>query len=166
MPVHVIRVDHAVEAIARDIHAVRMIAYAQEARLLGVADFPPLRCTVDDIRSSHDEFFVAYLAEHLVGCISVQSERQGACTSICSLVVAPAFQRLGVAKKLMAEVLRLYGQNTLTVQTGVRNAPALSLYTLFGFSEWRRWSLGEELLEVVELRRIPTVLGPQAESAA
>jgi len=164
--VRVIRVDHAIEAIAQDIHAVRMSAYAQEARLLGVADFPPLRCTVDDIRSSHEEFFVAYLAERLLGCISVQSERHGTSTSICSLVVAPAFQRRGVAKKLMAEVLRLYGQGTLMVQTGVRNEPAIGLYTLFGFSESQRWPFGQELLEVIELRRVPTVRGPQAENAA
>ena len=69
----VVRVDHASESIARDIHTVQMSAYAQEAKLLGAIDFPPLRCTIDDIRTSYEEFWAAYCGEQLVGCISVQS---------------------------------------------------------------------------------------------
>ena len=115
----VCRVDHASESIARDIHAVQMSAYAQEAKLLGVIDFPPLSCTVDDIRTSHEEFLVAYCGDQLVGSISVQSARgQKVSKSICWLVVAPAFQRRGIAKQLLAKVLHVYGAYAITVQTG------------------------------------------------
>ena len=162
----VLRVDHASESIARDIHTVQMSAYAQEAKLLRAIDFPPLRCTVDDIRTSYEEFWAAYYGEQLVGSISVQSARGQVSKSICSLVVAPAFQRRGIAKQLMAKILHLYGGHGLTVQTGATNVPALNLYTQFGFLEYRRWPVGHEPLELVELRYLPTVSGPVHQNAA
>ena len=162
----VVHADHKSESIARDIHAVHMSAYAQEAKLLGVVDFPPLRCTIDDIRASHEEFLVAYCGEQLVGSISVQSARGHASKSICSLVVLPVFQRRGIATRLIARVLHLYGAQPLTVQTGAKNAPALNLYAQSGFSECRRWLVGHEPLELVELRRLPTVAGTVPQNAA
>ena len=47
-------------------------AYTQEAKLIGTLDFPPLSRTVDDIRTSQDQFLVAYAGEQLVGSISVE----------------------------------------------------------------------------------------------
>ena len=86
--------------------------------------------------------------------------------SICSLVVAPEFQRRDIAKQLMAKVLHLYGAHVLTVQTGAKNVPALNLYTQLGFLEYRRWPAGHEPLEFVELRYLPTVSGPVTQNAA
>jgi hypothetical protein len=54
-----IPVDHTSPAIASQIHRVQMLACAQEARLLGAVDFPPLRRTVEDIRTCDEEFFAA-----------------------------------------------------------------------------------------------------------
>jgi GNAT superfamily N-acetyltransferase len=164
--VHVVRVDHASESIARDIHAAQMSAYAQEAKLLGVIDFHPLRRTVEDIRTSYEEFIAAYCGEQLVGAISVQSALGQVCKSICSLVVSPEHQRHGIARQLLATVLRSYGHEPLAVQTGAKNRPALSLYTQFGFLEYQRWLVGQEPLELVELRRPPTVTVSVPENAA
>ena len=152
----VLRVDHATESIARDIHAVQMSAYAQEAKLLGAIEFPPLKCTVDDIRSSYEEFWAAYFGDQLVGSISVQSARGQVSKSICSLVVAPEFQRRGIAKQLMAKVLHVYGAHALTVQTVAKNIRALNLYAQLGFLEYRRWPVAHEPLELVELRYLPS----------
>jgi len=145
---------------------VQISAYAQEAKLLGAIDFPPLRCTVHDIRTSREEFLAAYLGEQLVGAISVQSAHGHVSKSICSLVVSPTFQRRGIATQLLAKVLQLYGSQALTVQTGAKNEPALNLYSQLGFLEYRRWLAGQEPLELVELRRLPTVSGPVPQNAA
>jgi ribosomal protein S18 acetylase RimI-like enzyme len=155
--VRVRRVDHTTPSVAREIHSVQKDAYTQEAELLGTANFPPLRCTVDDIRNSAEEFFVAYDGENLVGSISVQPEQEYPGRNISSLVVAPQYQRRGIARQLMAEVLRLCAADVLTVQTAARNEPALTLYARLGFVECRRWRVGPESLELVKLRRFPSV---------
>ena len=162
----VLRIDHTSEVIARHIRAVQMHAYAQEAELLAAVDFPPLRRTVDDIRSSEEEFFGAYSDDHLVGSISVQSSPGSASKTICSLVVVPPFQRRGVAKQLMEAIQRLYRGHDLVVQTGAKNVPALNLYAQFGFAERERFSVGSEPLEIVVLCRSATVRRLASKNAA
>jgi ribosomal protein S18 acetylase RimI-like enzyme len=153
--VRIERVDHTQERVARAIHAVQMSAYAQEAELLGAVDFPPLLRTVADVRTCEEEFFVAYVVDELVAGLSVCPDPEGMGRNLASLVVAPPFQRRCIASSLMAEVLLRYGASTLTVQTGARNTPALTLYARAGFVELRRWLVGKEPLELVKLRRLP-----------
>ena len=159
------QVNHSSLDTARQIQRVQMLAYAQEAKLLGAIDFPPLRRTVEDIRACREEFFAAMMGGELVGAISVWPDPEGMGMNIASLVVAPAFQRRGVARQLLAEVLRRYGAGSLTVQTGARNEPALSLYTQSGFVELRRWFVGPERLELVKLHR-PSTSTPGTDSQA
>jgi ribosomal protein S18 acetylase RimI-like enzyme len=160
------KVDRSSSAIAGQIHRVQMLAYAQEAELLGAIDFPPLRRTVEDIRTCEEEFFAAVVDQELVGAVSVWPDQDGMGRNIASLVVAPAFQRRGIARQLMAEVLRRYGDATLTVQTGARNEPALNLYAQLGFVEIRRWFVGREPLELVKLCRAPSATASVEENAA
>lgn len=149
------RADHADPSIAAAIHTVQVAAYAQEATLLGVAHLPPLTRTVDDLRALDEVFLAAYSGEQLVGAISVHAEAADRRQHICSLVVAPGFQRQGIGRKLLAEALRLHPADILTVHTGALNTPALALYAQFGFVMGRRWHAGPERLELVELRRTP-----------
>ncbi len=153
--VRIQRVNHTRESVAREIHAVQMSAYAQEAKLLGTVYFPPLLRTVADVRACGEEFFVGYVVDELVAGISVWPDPEGMGRNIASLVVAPPFQRRGIASSLMAEVLLRYGTSTLTVQTGSKNTPALNLYAQAGFVELRRRLVGQEPLELVKLRRLP-----------
>ncbi|MCA6217177.1 GNAT family N-acetyltransferase [Ideonella sp. B7] len=138
---------------AEEIHRVWLQAYAEEAVLLGAVDFPPLRVTVADLRASTEAFFVARLGRQLVGGISVERADEG--PNISALVVAPAFQRRGIAGRLLAEVLRTHGASPLTVQTGAKNTPALALYARMGFQPVRRWEVGKEKLQLVKLLRVP-----------
>jgi ribosomal protein S18 acetylase RimI-like enzyme len=148
-------VDHTDESVARAIHEVQMSAYAQEARLLAVVEFPPLARTVEDIRTSAETFFAVFLGQQLVGSASVEPDPEYFGVSIASLTVAPAFQRRGIATALLFEVLRRHGAGSLTVQTGADNAPALQLYERFGFVAVRRWVVGRESLQLIRLRRSP-----------
>jgi ribosomal protein S18 acetylase RimI-like enzyme len=148
------RIDHRQLVVAQQLHAVQMIAYAQEARLLGAVYFPPLERTVEEVQASAEEYFAALLDGKLVGAASVRPDPEGMGTNIASLVVAPQFQRRGVGTALLGRVLTAHGNNELTVQTGAKNLPALALYARFGFVELRRWSVGREPLELVKLRRV------------
>jgi GNAT superfamily N-acetyltransferase len=145
--------DHRVLVNAKQIHAVQMAAYAQEAALLGVVHFPPLDRTAQDIQSKVEQFYAALLGSNLLGVISVCSDEEPQAHNIASLVVAPENQRQGIAKLLVTAVVRQYGDRALTVQTGAKNVPALTLYAQFGFVEFRRWLAGREPLELVKLRR-------------
>jgi ribosomal protein S18 acetylase RimI-like enzyme len=153
--VRIRRADHTDPSIAGAIHAVQIDAYAQEAALLGATHFPPLSRTVDDIRTSRETFFAAYRRDQMVGAISIQADPTRQRQQICSLVVAPECQRQGIARQLLAELLRLHAADIVTVHTGVRNAPALALYGQFDFVAGRRWHVGPDHLELVELQRTP-----------
>lgn len=149
-------VDHSVLAIARQLHAVQMASYAQEAKLLGAIYFPPLERTVEEVRTSAEQFLGAFIGAEVVGAISVWPDPEGMGMNIASLVVAPPFQRRGIGAALTEAILAKHGSVELTVQTGVKNSPALALYAQAGFVELRRWFVDREPLELVKLRRPPT----------
>ena len=150
---HIEPIDHRALPIAQQVHAVQMSAYTQEAQLLGANYFPPLERTVDDVRTSAEEFLAAFIGDEMVGAVSVWPDREGMGVNIASLVVAPQFQRRGIGKRLLATVLAERGCGELTVQTGAKNLPALALYAQAGFVELRRWLVGREPLELVKLHR-------------
>ena len=147
------RVDHRVAAVARQIHAVQMAAYAQEAKLLGAIDFPPLKVTVEDLQTSGESFFAAFVGDEIVGAVSVEPDGEGRGITIASLVVAPAYHRRGIARALLGRVIASYGDDRLAVQTGAKNRPAAALYAQLGFVETHRSFVGAEPLELVKMVR-------------
>lgn len=140
---------------AEAVHAVQMAAYEQEAALLGVQDFVPLRRSVDDLMRESARFTVARVDGSVVGAIGVDTRQEA--VNIDSLVVLPEHQRRGIARRLLEHVIDEYGARAITVQTGAANTPALGLYARYGFVEIDRWRSGEEELEIVRLRRAESV---------
>jgi ribosomal protein S18 acetylase RimI-like enzyme len=156
VPVVEIRVvDHRNSEVAKQLHAVQMLAYAQEARLFDVRQFPPLQRTLRDIESGPESFQAALIGSRIVGAIGVAPTGEHGHT-IVSLVVTPELQRTGIARRLLAEVIARHGNNELTVQTAANNTPAVALYASAGFKEFRRWRVPPEALELVQLRRVST----------
>lgn len=143
--------DHRLPTIARQIHAIRRAAYKQEAELLGVAHFPPLERSLEDVLNSCEAFVGASQDSELVGVVSTCADDEGRGINISSLVVHPAHQRRGFGIALVRAVMQRYAGTELTVQTAAANAPALSLYAHIGFWEYRRWTVGQEGLELVKL---------------
>jgi ribosomal protein S18 acetylase RimI-like enzyme len=151
-PVVVRAVSHSEAAIAERIHAVQMRAYNQEAELLGAVYFPPLERTVADIQGSSESFIAAFRNGDLVGALSYCQDEEGLGINISSLVVDPPHQRQRIGRQLLDAFLAIHSDE-VTVQTGVKNSPALALYRQCGFTEYRRWFVGQERLELVKLRR-------------
>jgi ribosomal protein S18 acetylase RimI-like enzyme len=145
--------DHTQEAIATAIHAIQIRAYAQEALLLGLTDFPPLKQRVGNVLTSNSDFLVAEWGGQLVGAIEVESVSGKPESSLSSVVVDPPFQRRGVAEQMLKDVLHRYAHRTITVQTAILNTPALKLYSKFGFIECKRWLEVPQMLAMVKLKR-------------
>ncbi len=150
-----VRLDHRDPTVAARIHAVQMLAYAQEAALLELRHFPALERSVADVQGSAEDFLGAWSGLELLGLLSIcKGEGSGAVT-ITSLVVSPTHQRQGIGSSLLAAALDECAGSTVCVATAARNAPALALYRRSGFVDYRRWAVGAEALELVELRRSP-----------
>jgi ribosomal protein S18 acetylase RimI-like enzyme len=152
---HLSYLDNRVPITAQRIHAVRMAAYEQEAKLLGLDRFPPLDERVNDILNSSEEFVGAFQGTTLAGVLSNSADEEGRGMTINSLVVHPAFQRLGLGRSLVKGMIGRHCSLEITVQTAAANVPALELYASLGFAEYRRWSVGSPPLELVKLRRSP-----------
>ncbi len=132
---------------AGDIHRVSQLAYAVEARLLGVESFPPLAETIENIQESKDRFFGAIDDGQLIGVVSVEDQADG--LLIARLVVAPTFLRRGVATELVQYVINSAKCN-LYVSTATENKPALALYRKLGF-EPNSSELAKEGISLVTL---------------
>ena len=146
-------IDQRELSVAQDIHAVLLLAHAQEARLLQATDLAPMARTPEDIQTSGDFFLGALDGNTLLGCVGLGPDDEPGQISIASLVVHPAHQRQGVARALLAEALRRGAGLALSVTTGAKNLPALALYRGLGFVEYRHGTLGPGAIEVVKLRR-------------
>lgn len=156
------QVDHQQPHIAAAIHAVHMAAYAQEAALLGVSDFPPLSMTAQDIRQSEEQFFAAFDGETIIGAVSVEPPELASWSGqkldhggvhIASLIVHPQRQREGVGLRLMEAIIAAHGSQPMTVSTALANTPALALYEKLGFVRGAQRTVGNEPIEIVLLRR-------------
>ncbi len=152
-PIVVEPINHRDRTVAERIHAIQIAAYSQEAKLLGAVSFPPLQRSIADIEGTNERFFGAYLDGTLVGVVALEGDPSSAAMVISSLVVLPAFQRLGVGRSLLSTVVNEFPSQVLTVSTGLQNAPALALYAEFGFVELRRHLVGAEEMPVVEFCR-------------
>jgi len=129
--------DHEKIDIAESIHSVFQISYAVEAKLLGVKDFPPLQRTVTNLLESKTSFFGFFLNEKLIAVIEIEPFPY--VFHICSLVVDPNYFRQGIGSKLISFILNLLKGNTITVETGLANEPAITFYKSFGFNEVKQY---------------------------
>jgi len=146
-------IDHKDPGVARQIHAVLIPAYAQEAALLRTSSFPPLDRTVEDVQSEKGWYLGAVEDDVLVGALHYEPDEEPGQMLISSLVVHPEHQRQGIASALITEVLRMERREVFAVSTGAKNIPAIALYRRFGFKEYRFGTIGPEALPLVKLRR-------------
>jgi len=131
------RLDHTTKATAKHIHHVFKKSYAVEAELLGVIDFPPLKRTISVFLECKNVFLGFYMDENLAAVIEVASINKA--THIQSLVVLPTHFKMGIASALLSFVISAYPSKIFSVETGLKNFPAIALYKKFGFIETKQW---------------------------
>lgn len=145
--------DHRDLAVARKIHAVLLLAHAQESEVIQATHTTALARTAEAIQASAEFYLGALRAEELLGALSVGPDDEPGQINIALLAVAPSHQRQGIARSLLVEALRRGQGAAFCVSTIASNAPALALYREFGFLAYRHGTLGPEALALVKLRR-------------
>ena len=123
--------------MAREIQAVFKASYEIEAKLLGVTDFPPLNRKISEYMESNTDFYGISMGKEIAAIIEVAPNKIN--TKINSLVVHPRFFRQGLGKKLIQFVLTVFDSELFTVETGLKNEPAIALYKNLGFAEQEQW---------------------------
>jgi len=131
---------------AQKIYALFQASYLVEAKLLEVDDFPPLKRTVKDIMNSGTKFYAFWKAGEMAALIEIKQELD--CTDICSLVVHPKYFRQSLGSQLVSFVLDSFDLTICTVETGLKNIPAIKLYEKLGFEEVEQWDLAAGIRKV------------------
>ena len=131
------KLDNTNQAIATKMRIVFQESYAIEAKLLNAINFPPLQRPLESYIKSTTTFFGYHIKDKIVGIIEVSSNKKT--THINSLVVSPHFFRQGIGRDLMDYILQNFSSKVFTVETGLENIPASTLYKNFGFKEIRQW---------------------------
>jgi len=132
------KLENCHEEIANKIYSVFQSAYKVEAKLIGVANFPPLLRTAIDIGNSKTDFYGFYENDCLTGVIEIVVEDNR--IEINSLIVDPKYFKKGIAGKLIHYVLNTFDYSSAIVETAVVNLPAINLYKKHGFVEFKRWT--------------------------
>lgn len=114
------------------IHALAQAAYLEEAKLIGSADFPPLRESVEELRAAPDSFLFFNEAEKIIGVLSFLCD--AGCVTITRLFVSPRHFRQGIARALLEELeRRIPPATSFAVSTAEANLPAIMLYRRMGY---------------------------------
>jgi ribosomal protein S18 acetylase RimI-like enzyme len=123
--------------VAEKIRAVFQVSYKVEAKLLNAVDFPPLKRPIEEYVNCSNQFFGFVKDNELAAVVEIIHNEEY--THIRSLVVDPAFFRLGIASKLMEFTLDTFNSSLFIVETGLANAPATDLYKKFNFQVVKEW---------------------------
>ncbi|WP_445381185.1 GNAT family N-acetyltransferase [Robiginitalea sp. IMCC43444] len=127
------KLNHSEPGIAQKIRAVFQESYAVEASLLKAKDFPPLRRPLKGFTHSKNDFYAYTSGGQILGVIEIDFRQDT--THIQSLVVLPAHFRKGIGKSLVNFAFKTYPSGRFTVETGLQNDPATTLYRKLGFRE-------------------------------
>lgn len=132
------KIDHSIEAEAREIRRVFQVSYAIEAELLNADDnFPPLKRPIDSFLESEQTFYGFYENQKLAAVTEVKFDSDY--LHIQSLVVDPKFFRKGIASKLIVFLFSTFKVPLFIVETGAANIPAITLYERHGFQKVKQW---------------------------
>ena len=140
------KLDHANVAVAQKIRSVFQVSYAIEADLLKAIDFPPLKRSLVNFLKSETDFYGYFQDDDLAAAVELKNENNN--THIQSLVVDPYYFRQGIGEKLVGFIFKTYNTPTFSVETGLANLPARSLYKKFGFIETKQWDTGHGVRKI------------------
>jgi len=128
---------HQESSVAKQIYQTFQVSYAVEARLLGSNNFPPLKRTVKDILECNTSFYGYLKRDVLMAVMEIQFNKTH--IHIQSLTVDPLYFRQGIGNSLVNFAIDAFPSETITVETGLGNIPAIRLYEDFGFIKQKIW---------------------------
>lgn len=137
--------------VAEEIVALQKASYRIEADIIGFDLIPPLLETVEDIYESKEVYIGYYEDSVLAGIISYIVEND--VLDIYKVAVHPSFFKRGIATKLLQYVEQVQGIDRITVSTGLKNTPAVNLYTQMGYKELQRCEV-EKGVHIVSFEKV------------
>ena len=122
--------------MAQKILELQKASYPIEGELIGFADLPPLKDTVESLQHCGEAFY-GYFAEggRLAGILSYK--QTGNVLDIHRVAVHPDFFRRGIARSLLGfleDEAKKQCIMKIIVSTGKANTPAVRLYTQTGYT--------------------------------
>lgn len=149
-----IEISTAEESDLECILALQKQAYHQEAEIYNDFTIPPLLQAIGDLRAEWQQGVVlkAVKNNEIVG--SVRAVRDGDICRIGKLIVKPSAQNMGLGKKLMKTVEKVF-ENCFTYElfTGDKSEKNLALYRKLGYRQVRKEELGNNLTLVYLQKR-------------
>jgi len=140
----IIKIDITNPNLAEEVLSIQIPSYKVEAELINFYDIPPLRDSVSTLQQCGETFYGCYLDGKLSGVIAIKTEE--GLIDIHRLMVHPQYFRQGIANRLLDFIESgREGNETLTVSTGSRNAPATYFYEKNGFIKTRETKITEGL---------------------
>jgi len=128
------RLDNKSLSISGKLYSLWQESYLVEAEILKAVKFPPLQRKCQGFIDSNSEFYGAIENDEIISAIEIVGLEEG--RHIQSLVVHPNHFKKGLASKLIKYALIKYEfESVFTVETGLDNIPAISLYLKHGFVE-------------------------------
>lgn len=140
------KLDHTSANIAKKIRSVFQVSYAVEADLLKAIHFPPLKRSLANFLKSETHFYGYFQNNELAAVVEIKSKNSN--THIQSLVVDPYYFRQGIGEKLIFFIFKTYNSTNFSVETGLANLPAVSLYKKFGFIETKQWDTDHNVRKI------------------
>lgn len=134
------------KAIATEIRRIFQASYKVEAEILNAVDFPPLKRTLENFLKSNTYFYGCFIADEITGITEIWKDESK--THIQSLVVSPQHFKKGVASTLLKHVIDNCKTKKITVETGLKNTPAVNLYKKIGFTVDKDWDTNHGVRKV------------------
>ena len=150
---NIIRLQHQGREQAEELRRVFFEAYTVEAARIGVAEFPPLRRTVEQFRNAHSRFWGCRDSGSLLAAAELEQVDEQT-VNIAGFAVIPGMFRKGIGSALLAHILSLHNHAAMTVSTAKANLPAIALYEKHGFVICRHWTIMENLAMVTMSRGV------------
>jgi ribosomal protein S18 acetylase RimI-like enzyme len=151
--------DNKNPQMAENILALQKASYQIEADLIGFPKLPPMLENLEDIINSQ-ETYDGYFAEGvLAGILSYIIE--GDVLDIYKVAVHPDFFKRGIARQLLQEIQQTEGIASITVSTGLKNIPAVNLYTSMGFCKVQEKEVVKDLTIVCFEKRLKGIIRPK-----
>jgi ribosomal protein S18 acetylase RimI-like enzyme len=139
-------IERAVIEDAEEILALQKLAYVSEAEIIDDFTIPPLRQTLDDIRSEFDRqvFLKVELDGRIIGSVRCYTEA-GSCY-VGKLVVHPDQQNRGIGTRLLrAAEDQFPDAERYELFTGEKSARNLHLYEKHGYRIFDRRVVSDKL---------------------
>ncbi len=129
-----------------EILALQYLAYQSEAELFGNKDIPPLKQTLDEVRTEFEEGVILKMTDEEGAIIgSVRAKEKDGTVYIGKLMVHPGQRRKGYGRRLLSGIEKHYPGKRYELFTSTRSRDNIRLYESSGYRIFDQKKIDEEL---------------------